>query len=406
VNIVSAVGGVKQKERAMESIFSSLLFTLEHGATSQIAQKLGEPEAAVSRGLESSIATVLAGLATRSEEPGALQKLLDVVPKLPGGWSALAGDSSNAASPLLAGGRRILSGLFGGAESSITSAISREAGLGTGSASTLLAMAAPMVTTFLSRKMHDRDLTVSSIGAMLSSESATLRGALPPTVADLIWRRSEIPGASPVIAQAVQRESSFPWAGALAFGALALGGLWFFSHNRVSDIGSVATGTANRLQDDGAAAGSALKQHVPTHVDLKLPDGSGESRLLIFVQDTDAVPTDATWFDFDSWRFNKGSAKLSSKSGDELDDVAAIFKAYPQLHGKVAGYADAQGPAQANLALSEARANAVKAQLVARGVSDSRLTTEGRGEKNAVADNSTESGRADNRRAALQITDK
>jgi outer membrane protein OmpA-like peptidoglycan-associated protein len=241
---------------------------------------------------------------------------------------------------------------------------------------------------------------------MLSSESATLRGALPPTVADLIWRRSEIPGASPVIAQAVQRETSFPWAGALAFGALALGGLWFFSHNRVSDIGSVATGTANRLQDDGAAAGSALKQHVPTHVDLKLPDGSGESRLLIFVQDTDAVPTDATWFDFDSWRFNKGSAKLSSKSGDELDDVAAIFKAYPQLHGKVAGYADAQGPAQANLALSEARANAVKAQLVARGVSDSRLTTEGRGEKNAVADNSTESGRADNRRAALQITDK
>ena len=118
------------------------------------------------------------------------------------------------------------------------------------------------------------------------------------------------------------------------------------------------------------------------------------------------MPSDSTRFDFDRWRFDSGSAKLKPESSDQLDDVAAIFKAYPQLRGKVVGYTDAQGSAQANLALSEARANAVKSELVARGVSDTRLTTEGYGEQNAIADNSTESGRADNRRAALQITDK
>jgi outer membrane protein OmpA-like peptidoglycan-associated protein len=389
-----------------ESLFHSILSTLDRSATSQIARKLGEPDGAVSRGLESSIAAVLAGLSTKTDDPGTLRRIVDLVPGISGGWSTIAGEFTNTNSTLLTGGKRILSALFGSAEGSITSAISHEVGLGTGSASTLLAMTAPMVTGFLGTKIREHDMTVSGLGAMLSSEAPVLRHILPSTASDLIWRQAAASTTSPVIAQAVRRESSAPWASVLAISALALGGLWLFTHNRAADqIGSAARGTASRLASDAEAAGNALKQHLP-HIDLKLPEASGESRLLSFVQDRAAMPSDSTRFDFDRWRFDSGSAKLKPESSDQLDDVAAIFKAYPQLRGKVVGYTDAQGSAQANLALSEARANAVKSELVARGVSDTRLTTEGYGEQNAIADNSTESGRADNRRAALQITDK
>jgi outer membrane protein OmpA-like peptidoglycan-associated protein len=392
-----------------ESLFHSVLSTLDRGTTSRIAQKLEEPEAAVSRGLESSMATVMAGLSTKGDDPGTLRKMLDLVPGFSGGWSAIAGELTNAAPSLLTGGKRLLSGLFGSAEAPITSAIAHEAGLGTGTASTLLAMAAPMVSSFLGRKIRDHDMTLTGLGSALTSEAGTLRHALPPNVADLIWRRTETTttaAASPVIAQSVRQESSFPWGlGALAVGALALGGIWLFNHHRAPDIGSVAVGTANRLANDAAAARNAIKEHLPT-VDLNLPQGSPESRLLVFVRDPNAMPSDTTRFDFDRWHFNTGSARLITGTSGELDNVAAIFKAYPQLQAKVIGYTDNRGSTGANRDLSIARADEVRSQLVARGVSADRLSAMGMGADNPAADNATEPGRAANRRVTLLITEK
>jgi outer membrane protein OmpA-like peptidoglycan-associated protein len=358
--------------------------------------------------MESSIATVLGGLAVKSDEPGTLRKMLDLVPGISGGlsWSQLAGDVTSAASPMIAGGKRILSGLFGGSEGAITNAISHDSGLGSGATSSILAMAAPMVMGLLNKKVRDGDLTMSSLATSLKNESATIRGALPSGVSDLIWRRTA--GESPVIAQTVKQESSSAgWLWALGLCALALGCLWLFTHGRRAavDIGSAATGAANRLADEAKSVGSDMKRHVP-EIRLKNPNADGETRLLAFVRDNNAMPNDTTWIAFDRLRFDSGSAKLKPASADQLDDVAAIFVAYPSLRAKIGGYTDSKGSDERNLALSEARADTVKSQLVARGIGAERLTAEGYGEKYAVADNSTEAGRAENRRVALQITDK
>jgi K(+)-stimulated pyrophosphate-energized sodium pump len=61
------------------------------------------------------------------------------------------------------------------------------------------------------------------------------------------------------------------------------------------------------------------------------------------------------------------------------------------------------GSAESNLRLSKNRASSVVAQLVNKGVSRDRLTAEGYGEEDAVADNSIEQGRAQNRRAAIRV---
>jgi outer membrane protein OmpA-like peptidoglycan-associated protein len=58
------------------------------------------------------------------------------------------------------------------------------------------------------------------------------------------------------------------------------------------------------------------------------------------------------------------------------------------------------------MALSELRANTVVVQLRARGVPADRMTPEGRGASDAIDDDSSEAGRAANRRVALQVIEK
>lgn len=65
------------------------------------------------------------------------------------------------------------------------------------------------------------------------------------------------------------------------------------------------------------------------------------------------------------------------------------------------GHTDSQGSYAHNLTLSDQRAQAVKAELVKRGVAEARLSTAGAGMMAPVATNSTEEGRAKNRRVAL-----
>ena len=394
-----------------ESLFASLLHTLDKGATSQIAGSLGESEQSISKGLESSIATVLGGMASKSEDPGALRRILDLVPSSLGGisWSNLAAGLSDPTSPLIGSGNRILSGLFGSSESAVTTAVGRDSGVGPGTAGTLLAMAAPMVMSFLGKRVRDEGMSMNSLGTLLHKESATIRSALPVGLSDLFWPRAAAAAAAPVVAQSVRRESGFPsWGAALALGALALGCFWLFSHGRrpIANISTAATGTASRLADEASGVGDLVKGRLPNGRSLKIPDNPAESRMLVFVQDPNARVSQASWFDFDRLTFDSGSATLRPESKEQLDDVAAILVAFPNVRTDIAGYTDGIGNAERNLELSRARADSVKAELVARGVPPGRLSTEGYGEQNSAADNSTEMGRARNRRVWLLITQK
>src|SRR5262249_32007068 len=72
----------------------------------------------------------------------------------------------------------------------------------------------------------------------------------------------------------------------------------------------------------------------------------------------------------------------------------------------VGGYTDNTGDPGANQKLSQDRATAVFTELVTLGVPAQRMSAEGYGQQYPVADNSTDSGRAQNRRIALRVTDQ
>ena len=87
-----------------------------------------------------------------------------------------------------------------------------------------------------------------------------------------------------------------------------------------------------------------------------------------------------------------------------MSDLAQFLLENEGVTIHVVGHTDAVGTDEANQILSEGRANAVKADLVKRGIAAERITTEGKGEKEPVADNDTEEGRQLNRRVEFTIT--
>jgi outer membrane protein OmpA-like peptidoglycan-associated protein/opacity protein-like surface antigen len=99
------------------------------------------------------------------------------------------------------------------------------------------------------------------------------------------------------------------------------------------------------------------------------------------------------------------SAELTPADRDLLDGVAGRLNALKFVGGEVAGYTDNIGDDAYNLDLSRRRAQAALDYLAAKGVAPGRMTAVGYGEAQPIADNSTEEGRALNRRVVIRRTD-
>ncbi|MFC4299006.1 OmpA family protein [Castellaniella hirudinis] len=100
--------------------------------------------------------------------------------------------------------------------------------------------------------------------------------------------------------------------------------------------------------------------------------------------------------------FDTAAATLKPESAPTLKEIAALLSAQPDLALLVVGHTDSQGQYDYNVRLSERRAQAVKTALVSQyGIAAGRLTPAGAGMMAPVATNTTEEGRAKNRRVAL-----
>jgi outer membrane protein OmpA-like peptidoglycan-associated protein len=100
--------------------------------------------------------------------------------------------------------------------------------------------------------------------------------------------------------------------------------------------------------------------------------------------------------------FNKYTLKPEAR--EKLAKVSGILLAYPDLKVQVEGYTDNIGSDEYNQKLSEQRADGVREYLVAQSVSDSNVTAKGFGMADPVADNTTNQGRAKNRRVELVVS--
>lgn len=148
---------------------------------------------------------------------------------------------------------------------------------------------------------------------------------------------------------------------------------------------------------------------------LKLPGGgaiaavgvnSTESNLYRFLTNpqvqVDTVDLTRGWYNFDRVYFEAGKATLTAESNRQLRNVAALLRAYPRARIKLGGYTGSTGSYKVNKLLSEARARTAWASLVEMGINPSRVEAR----SYAIAPNTTNEGRAKNRRLSVKVLQK
>ncbi len=101
--------------------------------------------------------------------------------------------------------------------------------------------------------------------------------------------------------------------------------------------------------------------------------------------------------------FQTNKAIIRRRSYAVLNNVADVLKNHPELKLQVAGHTDDRGQDEANLLLSQRRAESAVRYLVARGVAEGRLTAQGFGEQAPAAPGTSKSARDSNRRVEFKI---
>jgi outer membrane protein OmpA-like peptidoglycan-associated protein len=390
------------------SILSSLFNSLDSRSIGEIASRFGVQEQAVSQGLETSTATLLGGLANKAGDSTWMSQLFKLVSQAPsnvsvGDVASAAIDPSQASSgaaSLLDSGKRFLGLAFGGNQSSIFDAVAKSTGLRSGIVSSLMGMAAPLMMTALGRLVREDHMNPTGLSRLLANEGESVRDLLPAGVSNLLSTTSPpIPTATastrPVaigtVPEPATRSRGWLWLIPL----LLIPALLYWGYRARHPVVPTLTDISD-----------FVTRTLPSGLSLSIPENGMEARLLAFVQDPTKTVDQVTWFDFDRLRFNTDSATLRPESQEQLGNIAAILKAYPNVSIKVGGYTDNTGDSRHNLELSQDRANGVVSELVALGISPNRLEAQGYGDQFPVGDNSTPEGRAKNRRISMRVTQK
>lgn len=184
-----------------------------------------------------------------------------------------------------------------------------------------------------------------------------------------------------------------PWL-LLALGLLAL--LFALSRcDREEAVAPVPVDNTTAAADTGAGV-VATTPNAPQADAL-----AGTSGLGTYLAGTEPTPRT---FVFEKLNFDTAKSDVRAADAAEVDQVAQVLKQYGNARIRIAGYADSRGTEPANMALGKARADAIKAALVAKGIDAGRIELVTGGENDPVDTNATVGGRFENRRTELVVT--
>ena len=145
---------------------------------------------------------------------------------------------------------------------------------------------------------------------------------------------------------------------------------------------------------------------LPNGKTLNAYKGGIEDQIVAFLnsdeyKNADEAALKDRWFNFDNLNFEFGTTKLTPESQAQLDNLKLILVAYPNAKVKIGAYTDKKGDDAGNKALSQKRADAVKAALGSAQVTGA----EGYGEEFAtVAETATDKEREADRKTAIRFT--
>jgi len=374
------------------------------------ATRVGESGEATQKALAGIVPTLVGALANTASTGDGAQGLLRMLDagKYDGGLlnnvtSLFAGGTTTEGA--LNTGKGILNGLFGDKIGEVSNLIARFAGVRPESASSLLALAAPLVMNVLGTQRASVGTGAGALATLLGEQKNFLRGLVPPGLGSMLgWSTlpsglSNLAGSATgaVSRTADEVTSALPRARrprwlipAVIIGALIVLFLAWLS--------SSTTSTAPVRQ----AARKISELQLPGGVKISVPEGSFNFSLASWLASTSDT-TVPKRFVFDDLNFETGSTTLTPESVGTVNSLVAVLTAYPAVSVSLEGYTDNTGDADANKKLSLDRAVAVKNIMTKGGIDEGRIGTDGYGQENPITSNDTEQGRAKNRRLELVV---
>ena len=372
--------------------------------TPEIIQKgasfVGESESATQKAMNGIVPTLIAAMANQASTTGGAEKLSRILDTGKYDGSALnnlgslfsGGDTTQKA---ITQGKDTLSSLFGNKTEGLVEQIARFAGLRTGSSASLLALGVQLILSLLGRQRSTIGQSPSALAALLGEQKGFLSGLLPAGIGSFLgWTGYEAARPRETAPYVEPKRETPSWLIPLiVLGGIVLAALgWLLSRPTPVRETTVAARPAAKMTD----------VQLPGGMKVSVPEGSFNYSLQQWLAGTSDT-TVPKRFVFDNLNFETGSTQLTSESVPTVDSLVVILKAYPAVAVRLEGHTDNTGDAAANKKLSLDRAIVVKEIMIKGGIPDERIGTDGYGEEKPIAPNSTDEGRAKNRRTELVV---
>ncbi len=417
-----------------ENLLDVLRRAFDDNAYESVAQRVELEKDVTKKGVNALIPTVLASL---------LGKNTVAMNNQPTWWQRLENDFgldqdilplNRIDDPMFATHREnILGHIFGSNRDSITSTFGKLLNTTSAKAESFIGITAPLIMGYLTNWMKRQNWKFSNLISNLFDSRPSIINALPAGITPAMFGisndfnnrttvnepRPKQKGTDPT-----PKKNNWLWIPLLLIAALLLWWLLGKGCNREkTEVTTIGNDKAVVTTDTTATIGNEIKgalneagdwvYEVGQDIKLALKDGkeltvgeySTENRLVTFINGN--APIDkTTWFSLDRLYFDTSKSTLKAESKRQLENLAEILKAYPNVNLKIGGYTDSTGDNNFNMKLSQERANVAMAELVKLGIDKKRLEAEGYGSQHPVATNDTPEGRAQNRRIDVRVTQK
>jgi outer membrane protein OmpA-like peptidoglycan-associated protein len=413
---------------------------------------LGADHSSVKSAMDAAFPSILGSMIALVSSNSGSKELIDMITK--GGHDGSVFDNlgsvlggGDATSDFLDSGSSILKSLMGNKLGSAIDIISSVSGLNKGSSSSIMSMAAPFAIGTVVKHAKNNVLDAMGLSKFLGDQSKHVASALPAGMGNLLdfampntLRMGDRVEAAAVTAQGNLAEANSKGGSLLKklipllliLGVVYFGSNWMSGSdvtNAISDAGNkiskTAKGAGNIVTDAASSAGDIVSDAANT-VGKKVTDAAntagemasdaayaitdeaksalsgvtfsagsvGEKFSNFLASDRSGEST----FRFNNLNFASGSAAI--KDMKEVDNLAKVLNAYSNINIEVGGHTDSSGATNKNMALSQARAEAVKAQLVAQGVAANKINTKGYG---STAPTTANAADAANRRVEIKL---
>ena len=315
-------------------------------------------------------------------------------------------------------GERFENELVGAENKAYPNAVAAESGISAASADRLSGWVAAVIAGYVGHKIVRNNLSMSAVMAGLRQERGSVVKEIPVKVGRAAGISGMCSSSAPVAGRDGKKNNWLVWL-IIVLIVVIIVFLSIRSCNR-NGGGEVVAVTENvTVVPTAPAAQTAAAKEGLTFVEHKLPDGRTirvaeggcEDCMLKYLQ-SDAYrkatneEVSKNWIQFDKIDFMHDSeTALAGNSMEQLDNIAAILKNYPDVRIRIGGFADKTGTRAVNYEISKKRAEYIKSILVKDGIPADRISTEGFGKEFAtVPADATAAQRAVDRSIAMRFT--